>query len=138
MEIKIFNNLPDEAYKIRTTVFCDEQGFVDEIDGIDSNATHFVVYYDKKAVATCRVYFKDNKFILGRFAVLKEYRKMGIGHQLISSVEKFVKSKGYNLLILHSQLRAVEFYQKCGYSTYGEIELEENHPHIWMKKLFDY
>ena len=136
MNIRLFNALPNDAYKIRIKVFGDEQGFVDEIDKIDTVATHFVVYYDDTAVATCRVFEKDNSYILGRFAVLKDYRKKGIGRFLLSEVEKYVKSKGYNSLFLHSQLRAVEFYKKCGYNTFGEIELEENYPHIWMEKTF--
>ena len=136
MTINTFTSLCDDAYKIRLTVFGEEQGFVDEIDSIDFFATHFVVYENNLPVATCRIFEKDNKYILGRFAVIKEYRKKGVGKNLLLFVEDFVKSKGYSSLHLHSQLRAVQFYEKCGYVTYGEIEYEENYPHIWMNKIF--
>ena len=52
----------------------------------------------------------------------------------MSFVEATLLSVGYNELYLHSQLRAKKFYEKCGFVSFGEIELEENCPHIWMKK----
>ncbi len=134
MNIKTFDFLCKEAFDIRISVFCDEQGFVDEIDDIDKVATHFVAFCEEMAVATCRVFKKDNNYFLGRFAVVSAYRKKGIGRALLTAAENFVKSKGFDTLSLHSQLRAKEFYEKCGYEAFGEIELEENYPHIWMKK----
>jgi len=134
MVIWTYNYLPEEALKVRMTVFVDEQGFVDEVDEIDSFATHFVVYNDGQAIATCRLFLKDNKYILGRFAVIKAFRKNGIGRKLLTAAEEYVKNKGYNELRLHSQIRAAVFYEKCGYHRFGEIELQENYPHIWMKK----
>lgn len=134
MEIKVYNSLPEEAFAIRIKVFCDEQGFVDEIDDTDNAATHFVAFDGDKAIATCRVFLKDNNYVLGRFAVIADYRKRGIGRALLNFAECYVKKHGYNCLTLHSQLRAALFYEKCGYSSYGELELEENYPHIWMKK----
>ena len=29
------------------------------------------------------------------------------------------------------------FYEKQGYLPYGEIELEEDCPHIWMRKIIE-
>jgi len=66
--------------------------------------------------------------------VIKAFRKNGIGRKLLTAAEEYVKNKGYNELRLHSQIRAAVFYEKCGYHRFGEIELQENYPHIWMKK----
>ena len=78
-------NLPDCAKTIRQVVFEDEQGFVDEFDDTDDIATHFVMYDEdgQQPIATCRV-FKDDSdnnhaYILGRLAVIKEYRHQNIG-----------------------------------------------------------
>ena len=70
-------------------------------------------------------------------AVLKKYRSMRIGSALIAAAELTARSMGAELLQLHSQLRAKEFYQKCGYQEFGEIELDEGCPHIWMKKYIN-
>ena len=137
MKILSYDYLPQDAFDIRVKVFMDEQGFVDEMDETDSFATHFLAFDGEKAVATCRVFQKNGQFILGRFAVLKEYRKQGVGRLLLNAAEQKVKELGGSELILHSQLRAKEFYEKCGYVCFGEIELEENYPHIWMKKILN-
>jgi predicted GNAT family N-acyltransferase len=134
MNILAFDFLPKEAMDIRIKVFCDEQGFVDEMDDIDSFSTHFLVFDNDKAVATCRLFEQNGKHILGRFAVLKDYRNKGVGRLLMSFVEDTLLSVGYNELYLHSQLRAKKFYEKCGFVSFGEIDCEENCPHIWMKK----
>lgn len=137
MEIKTFNCLSADALKIRTTVFVNEQGFHDEFDKIDDIAMHFVMYDGNKPIATCRVFKKleENKYILGRMAVISEYRRQNLGTNLLSFAEKYVKDIGGAELMLHSQCRASEFYKKAGYCEYGEIENEEGHPHIWMKKI---
>ena len=57
MEVKIFDYLPEDAYKIREDVFIKEQGFVNELDEIDNIATHIVLYIDNEPVGTCRVFF---------------------------------------------------------------------------------
>lgn len=37
-------------------------------------------------------------------------------------------------IMLHAQIQAQQFYEKQGDLPYGEIEYEENCPHIWMLK----
>ena len=37
-------------------------------------------------------------------------------------------------IMLHAQIQAQQFYEKQGGLPYGEIEYEENCPHIWMLK----
>ena len=43
MTIKCYDKLPDEAVKIRTLVFVEEQGFKNEFDSIDEIAAHIVM-----------------------------------------------------------------------------------------------
>ena len=136
MKIKSFLGLPPEALDIRTEVFVREQGFVDEQDEIDSRATHLVAFDGSKPIATCR-FFKGESgedFILGRLCVIKNKRGAGIGARLLSEAEKGAKALGATALKHHSQIGARAFYEKCGYSQAGEIELEQGKEHIWMKK----
>lgn len=135
-KIKIYDSLPSDAMDIRVTVFVREQGFIDEEDENDSVAAHFVMYEDSKPIATCRVFptGEDNEYLFGRLAVLKEYRAQGLGSRLLKAVEEYVASKGGEKLSLHSQYHAKEFYEFCGYTVCGEIEYEQNHPHVPMTK----
>lgn len=77
---------------------------------------------------------EKNAFILGRLAVLKEYRGKNIGAQMLQKVEKVVAQKGGTSISLHAQCRVQKFYEKCGYTVFGEVGEEEKCPHIWMSK----
>ena len=135
MKIVRYNKFINDAYIVREKVFIIEQGFIDEIDFIDSYATHIVIYDKDNPIGTCRVFLDNNEYKLGRLAVLKEYRGEGIGKILVNEAEKHVKTVGGKSIILHSQLQAKGFYNKAGYTEFGEIDYEENHPHIWMRKV---
>lgn len=137
MIIKHYNKLPDASREIRIKVFVDEQGFQEEFDTQDNSAIHFLAFTeDNTAIGTCRIFQADveGEYFLGRLAVLREYRGLAIGRQLINAAEKYVLSVHGRSIRLHSQLQAKGFYEKCGYTAFGEIEPEEGCPHIWMKK----
>ena len=135
-EIKIFKRVPEDALEIRKTVFVDEQGFVDDVEKIDDTATHLVAYIDGKAVGTCRTFrIEGNSFILGRMAVLMEYRNTGIGGSLIKEAEMEIARMGGEEIIIHAQLHATPFYEFNGYCRFGEIEYEQDKPHATMKKI---
>ncbi len=136
MRVEIHNTLPAQAAMIREEVFIKEQGFEKEYDETDKTATHIVLLDSDTAVATCRVFKSETPdvYILGRLAVKKEYRGRGIGSLVLEEAGRHILSVGGKAVILHSQLHAKEFYEKCGFAEYGEIEYEQGCPHIWMKK----
>ena len=53
MTIKRFDKLCDDAKKIRTEVFVNEQGFSVEFDDIDDIAVHVVGYDEGVPAAVC-------------------------------------------------------------------------------------
>lgn len=137
IRIKEYDYLPEEAKKIREEVFIKEQGFLSEYDDIDNRAIHLLAFNKKEYFGTLRLFTKeddDKTYILGRLAVKKDARGKKIGSMLVNYAVKYVKNKGGKKLILHSQLHATEFYKKLGFIEFGEIEYEEDCPHIWMEK----
>ncbi len=136
MTVSHFSYLPPEVRQIRVDVFMDEQGFVDEFDDIDDIATHFILWDDATPVATCRVFTKDDPttYFFGRLAVIKPYRGQGFGGMMIKYAETVAKQHGARRMILHAQCRAQAFYQKQGFTPFGEQDDEEGCPHIWMEK----
>lgn len=140
VNVKYFESLPDESKYIRETVFVDEQGFNEEFDTVDNYAHHFVAYdQNDNPVGTCRIFAESDPkiYYLGRLAVIKDARVNGVGRSLILAAEKKAFELGATELKLHSQCRAQVFYEKSGYVAYGEIELDEGCPHIWMKKVLN-
>lgn len=133
-------NLPESAKVIRHVVFEEEQGFIDDFDETDDNAIHFVMYDEgEKPIATCRVFWDEerNSYILGRLAVIKEYRHHNMGSLMMQKVEKYIYKTGGKSIALHAQCQASGFYAKNGYVEYGEIDDEQGCPHVWMKKSLE-
>lgn len=136
MEFKVTKALNEDARAIRVEVFVDEQGFLEEFDEIDDRAFHIVLYKDKKAVATGRIFEKYNKiYKFGRIAVKKDFRQQNFGRKIMHKLEQVAKENGAIKIELSSQYHAKEFYEKCGYTVVGDVYLEENSPHIMMEKV---
>lgn len=137
MNIRIYHTLPGDAVTIREEVFMKEQGFRDEFDSEDLNATHLVLYIENIPAATCRFFpgKMQEEYVIGRIAVRKEYRGHSLGSRLLAAAESEILMLGGRSVILHAQQQAKPFYEKQGYSSYGDPDLEESCPHIWMRKI---
>jgi predicted GNAT family N-acyltransferase len=134
--MKYYNSLCEEARYIRTEVFIKEQGFEYEFDEWDDKVSHVVLFVDEKPAATGRLLpgKSDDIFVIGRVAVLMEYRKLHLGSKIINALEEEAKRLGGVSIELSAQCRAKEFYEKLGYSGSGETYLDEFCEHIHMKK----
>lgn len=138
LKYKFFDYLPQEAKDIRTEVFVNEQKFENEFDDIDDIAYHLIIWEGEKAIANARLYQDEdekNSYIIGRLAVLKEYRKCHIGTKLMNLLEEKVKALSGEKISLSAQCRARAFYESLGYKASGDIYLDEYCPHIHMEKL---
>lgn len=140
MKYKIFNKFEDakNAKIIREKVFVEEQGFENEFDDLDERSLHLELYEDDKPIGCARMYSFDKKtYILGRIAVLKEYRGKDHGSNLVKILEKKAKELGAVDLELSAQQRACHFYEKLGYQQVGEVYYDEYCPHVKMIKILD-
>lgn len=127
----------EDAFKIRTLVFIEEQGFDDEFDDIDDYATHITLYQGDTLIGCSRIFPSEEEpkhYIFGRLAVIPEERKKGLGNLLLEESERQAIKQGAREMRLHAQCRAQGFYEQAGYTAYGPIEFEEHVEHIWMKK----
>ena len=139
IRFKTEQTLPEDAAWIRRTVFVEEQGFADEFDGTDAVAAHIVLYDGERPVATCR-YFRDdarNGYVVGRIAVLQEFRGRSLGSAVLREAERQISALGGARVLLAAQLQARGFYEKQGYAAFGDVFYEEHCPHVWMCKMLD-
>ena len=128
-----------DAKAVRTAVFCNEQGYRidDEFDIHDKfcdDTAHFVAYDGENAVGTSRVIIGESDYPckFGRVAVLKEYRKFGVGRLLMNAMKDYAKSHGETEVELDSQLTAMPFYAKFGFEPFGEEHLDG---HIMHRRM---
>lgn len=138
MDYKFEQLLMPECKKIREEVFIKEQKFENEFDEIDEIAYHLVLFQNNLPVATGRMYpsTEDSAaYILGRIAVLKEYRKCHLGKEVLTILENKAKNLGAEKTVLSAQMQAKGFYEKNGYKKFGEVYYDEYCPHIHMEKI---
>lgn len=114
----------DQVFAIRNVVFVQEQDCPPELEWEhEDESTHFLALIDGRPVGACRWRKTDKGYKLERFAVLKDFRKHGVGRALIAeALSDLPKDAKY--IYLHSQLNAASLYAKFGFVSEGE-EFEE-------------
>ena len=132
----VLDSVNDACRFIRETVFVEEQGFEEEFDTLDQTAVHFLITVDGGPAATARMMTgsKDGEYIVGRVAVLPEYRNMRIGSRLMRLTEREALRRGGTKISLSAQHRACAFYESLGYSVSGPSFFEQSCEHIPMEK----
>ena len=125
-----------KALKIRDLVFCKEQKVSKEIefDGLDQFSNHYLAKINELPIGTARVREqKKGIFKIERMAVLKRYRKKGVGKAIIKKILKhYLNLNDINKLILNSQIEAKDFYKKFGFVEVGKEFVEANIRHQKM------
>ena len=120
---------------IRYEVFVDEQNVPEEleIDGFDGEAKHALAFVDGVPIGTGRIL---NDVHIGRVAVLKNYRGLGIGKSIMKDLIKWAQDMSLEKVWLSSQWHAHSFYLDLGFVCVDEIYKEAGIEHIKMFKVF--
>lgn len=128
--------LAADAKPIREQVFIQEQHISpeDEWDAQDAIALHFVVYLAGQAVATARLLENHS---IGRVAVLKSQRGLGLGRVLMQHIIQLARQQCRPEVKLSAQVHAIPFYQSLGFYVEGESYLDCGIPHVDMRLVFE-
>ncbi len=118
---------------IRYKVFVGEQKVPEEleIDGLDGQAKHVLALVDGVPIGTGRILSDGH---IGRVAVLKDYRSLGIGKSIMKELIKWAQNMNLEKALLSSQWHAHSFYLDLGFVCVGEIYKEAGIDHIKMFK----
>ncbi|MBN2745309.1 MAG: GNAT family N-acetyltransferase [Bacteroidales bacterium] len=126
------SELHEIAMAIRTKVFVEEQGVPADLElEHEEDSIHFLLYYRRKPIGTARFRETENGVKLERFAILKEFRKIGLGNDLI----RFVLTKAREIkrpIYLNAQIQVVDYYAKWGFIKEGEAFFEAGIQHFKM------
>ncbi len=128
-----WQDMESHLRRIRTIVFIEEQNVPEEMewDECDEICTHVIVEINGAYVATGRLLETGQ---IGRMAVLKSYRQMGVGSKILKKLLFVAESMGIKTVFLHSQLDAIGFYKKFSFEEEGNIFDDAGIPHRKMKK----
>ena len=121
----------EQAVPLRFAVFVKEQGVPVEIelDELDAGCLHALAFQGNRAVGTGRL-LPDGH--IGRMAVLKPWRRRGIGGAMLKKLVEAAAGRGVRTLRLSAQVHALEFYRAHGFRPEGEVYEEAGIPHQGM------
>ena len=142
-KIKPFETLStNELYdilKLRSEIFVVEQNCVYlDLDGKDKLALHLFGEFEGKIVAYSRLFKPRISFdyaSIGRVVVAVNYRDNKWGHELMREAIAGIKSHFCESKItIGAQLYLKKFYESHGFVQTSEMYLEDDIPHIEMKR----
>ena len=142
-KIKRFETLSvSELYRLlqlRSEVFVVEQNCVyQDIDGKDEKALHLIGEDNGEIVAYARL-FKPHDYFeeasIGRVVVRETSRAQKLGHILMREAIQVIETHfEVTEITISAQLYLKHFYESHGFVQISETYLEDDIPHIRMKK----
>lgn len=137
----------EACFAVRKEVFVVEQGVPEDIeyDTYDADALHVVAVREDGLpfgagrllygeVAAARTGGEPGIGSLGRLAVLKAARGLGVGVALVRGIEDAARARGLTAVDLHAQTHAVGFYERLGYVAYGPEFFDAGIAHLAMRR----
>lgn len=135
------------CFQVRKNVFVGEQQVPEELeyDAYDAGAVHVLaVAADGSALGTGRLLHGAAAAgktggaaavgSLGRLAVTREARGLGVGAELVRAIEDEARALGLTAVDLHAQTHALGFYERLGYVAYGPEFPDAGMPHRAMRR----
>jgi predicted GNAT family N-acyltransferase len=137
----------EACFAVRKEVFVGEQGVPEDVeyDAYDAGAVHVLAVRDDGVpLGTGRLLYGEAAAAknggdpevgsLGRLAVTKEARGLGVGAALVRGIEEVARARGLTAVDLHAQTRALGFYERLGYEAYGPEFPDADMPHRAMRR----
>ncbi|MCZ9348062.1 GNAT family N-acetyltransferase [Streptomyces sp. TRM76130] len=149
-EVRVAEDPADReaCFAVRKEVFVAEQGVDEEIeyDAYDAVATHVLAVRADGvplgtgrlldgAAAAGRTGGDPGVGSLGRLAVTRAARGLGVGAALVRAIEDAARARGFTAVDLHAQTHALGFYERLGYEAYGPEFPDAGMPHRAMRRV---
>jgi len=134
VELMSWEQAQPSAGPLRFAIFVGEQNVPSgiELDDMDAQCIHAVAFdVDDKPIGTGRL-LPDGH--IGRMAVVKEWRRRGIGAEILEALMAEARKRGHKDVIVSAQLQAAEFYREHGFVAEGKVYPEADILHQQMRK----
>jgi predicted GNAT family N-acyltransferase len=124
----------EKVFAIRREVFVCEQNCPPELEWeFEDESTHFLALVDNIPAGAARWRKTDKGYKLERFAVLKQFRGIGVAQELVKAVLADLPADAA-YVYMHAQIQAVSLYKKFGFETIGPEFEEAGIRHFKMEK----
>ena len=144
IQIKTYSELTtEELYRVlqlRAEVFVVEQecAYLDP-DGLDRKAYHVLGSNKKEICAYTRIFRAGDYFdvpSIGRVAVSLEERGKAYGKEIMEASLLFIDNKFKTRdTLISAQVYLRKFYEELGFTPEGEAYMEDDIPHIRMRRI---
>jgi predicted GNAT family N-acyltransferase len=137
----------EACFAVRKEVFVGEQGVPEDLeyDAYDADAVHVLAIREDGvplgtgrllhgAAAVAKTGADASAGCLGRLAVSRAARGLGVGAALVRAIEDAARARGLTAVDLHAQTRALGFYERLGYAAYGPEFPDAGIPHRAMRR----
>ncbi|WP_328496885.1 GNAT family N-acetyltransferase [Streptomyces sp. NBC_00414] len=137
----------EACFAVRREVFVVEQRVPEDLeyDAYDDEAVHVLAVREDGlplgagrllhgGAAAGRTGGESGVGSLGRLAVVKAARGLGIGVALVRGIEDVARARGLAAVDLHAQTHALRFYERLGYVAYGPEFPDAGIPHRAMRR----
>ena len=136
-------------FAVRHDVFVVGQGVPEDLerDDLDDGAEHAVALHDGVVVGTGRLVSggidEEGRLVpgtegavgtVGRMAVTDAARGAGVGRALLDLLVARAAELGLPSVELHAQVHARGFYERAGFTPYGEVYVEAGIEHLGMRR----
>lgn len=101
-----------------------------EWDGLDESAQHLLAFNSAGDAIGCARLPGDGS--IGRMAVLKPWRGLGVGSALLNQAVAVYRQKIMPAITLSAQMHAIPFYEKLGFKVCSEPYLDADILHVEM------
>lgn len=122
--------------KLRIKVFVVEQNCAyQELDELDEQAWHTWLQEDNEIVGYTRIIDKGETVTFGRVLVNPDYRRKNLGKKLLEETLNVIAGNYPDRpIIISAQAHLTEFYGAFGFKQTSDIYLEDDIPHVQMRK----
>ena len=105
-------------------------------DELEDSSYHLMgIDNENNVIASGRVHFNDNNQAQIRYMAVKDnYKRKGIGSEIVTKLEDYASSKGAKKMVLNARENALSFYLSLGYSEKGPYKSDTGIPHSKMEK----
>ncbi|MDP2154155.1 MAG: GNAT family N-acetyltransferase [Methylotenera sp.] len=124
-----------QLISVREAVFVVEQNVPIELewDGLDETAQHLLALSEAGEAIGCARLLGDGS--IGRMAVLKPWRGVGVGAALLNAAIVYYRQLGFYVVTLSAQVHAIAFYEKFGFKVCSEVYVDAGIFHRDMKRI---
>lgn len=102
-----------------------------EWDGLDESAVHLLATSRDDEAIGCARLIGDGS--IGRMAVLKSWRNLGVGKALLEIAILHYQQQGTQPITLSAQTHAIGFYQQAGFKVCSKPYLDAGIMHVDMQ-----